>query len=414
MRTTHPESSRLGPGDRLLFVCDSTDGRVEGLTTGVKRTQQNISAALERQGITVDLLYPHKASDTRSDSALFPSTFELPGQQNLDVVLNPLPVIGYLRRNRPDGIFISTTEGPLGLMTAIACQTPRLLRAAATVPYVASFTTRVDAIVSELSRSWVQSVMDRSPAFLKPLLDAFVIRPQLLHWLLSRLYNAPHSVLVPTVTMMDELAKIGVDTEKKGVLWPRGIDAEMFHPPEEQEENVYEQYEWYRQHPLPVALFFGRVAPEKNIEAFLRNVPSECQAVVIGDGFIRAELEAKYPDARFLGKKFETELAAHIRWADVHVFPSLTDTFGNTILEAGASGVPTVGFRGVPGPQDIVTPGVSGILIDQPQEFPEAIRAASQIERAACAQDIVSRYSWDHSANILLDHLPRAFPPATR
>jgi glycosyltransferase involved in cell wall biosynthesis len=112
----------------------------------------------------------------------------------------------------------------------------------------------------------------------------------------------------------------------------------------------------------PIALFVGRIAVEKNIEDFLR-LPLDGTKVVIGEGPQRAELESRYPEVRFLGKKLGEDLAEHYAAADVFVFPSRTDTFGLVLLEALASGVPVAAYP-VPGPLDVVDQSGAGVLDD--------------------------------------------------
>src|SRR5690606_26564124 len=110
--------------------------------------------------------------------------------------------------------------------------------------------------------------------------------------------------------------------------------------------------------PRPVFLNVGRVAVEKNIEAFARlDLPGS--KVVVGDGPQRAELEKKYPEVVFTGAKFGADLARAYAAADVFVFPSLTDTFGLVILEAMATGTPVAGFA-APGPIDIIPDSGAG------------------------------------------------------
>src|SRR6202000_815221 len=123
------------------------------------------------------------------------------------------------------------------------------------------------------------------------------------------------------------------------VLWPRGVDATLFYP-READLGL----------PRPVFVCVGRVAVEKNLEAFL-DLDLPGTKIVVGDGPARAELEHKYPDAVFLGSFDAERLADAYAAADVFVFPSKTDTFGLVLLEALASGLPVAAFP-VPGPRD--------------------------------------------------------------
>ena len=116
------------------------------------------------------------------------------------------------------------------------------------------------------------------------------------------------------------------------VLWPRGVDAELFHP-RAVDLGL----------PRPVFLCVGRVAVEKNLEAFL-DLDLPGTKLIVGDGPARAALERKYPQAVFLGARQGEALAQAYAAADVFVFPSKTDTFGLVLLEALASGLPVAAF----------------------------------------------------------------------
>ena len=146
-------------------------------------------------------------------------------------------------------------------------------------------------------------------------------------------------------------------------------------------------------------LYVGRVAVEKNIEAFLRlELPG--RKVVVGDGPQLPQLARRFPDVLFTGHRDGEELALSYASADVFVFPSRTDTFGMVLLEAMASGVPVAAFP-VTGPLDLVTEGASGVLSD---DLGTAALEALALDRArvrACAQD----YSWRNAARVFLGHL---------
>jgi glycosyltransferase involved in cell wall biosynthesis len=148
----------------------------------------------------------------------------------------------------------------------------------------------------------------------------------------------------------------------------------------------------------PVQLYVGRVAVEKNIEAFLET----CQPgvkVVVGDGPARAALAAKYPDAHFLGPRFGADLAACYAAADVFVFPSRTDTFGLVMIEALASGVPVAAYP-VTGPLDVLRAGV-GVMDDN---LDTAIAGALTLDRDAC-RAYGRGFTWEASARQFLDAL---------
>ena len=113
--------------------------------------------------------------------------------------------------------------------------------------------------------------------------------------------------------------------------WPRGVDTELFRPDRRREETY--------SYPAPIWLYVGRVAVEKSLADFLQlSLPGT--KVVVGDGPALNELQSRFPDAVWRGYRFGADLAAHYASADCFVFPSRTETFGNVILEAMASGLP--------------------------------------------------------------------------
>ena len=143
----------------------------------------------------------------------------------------------------------------------------------------------------------------------------------------------------------------------------------------------------------------GRVAVEKNLDAFLR-LPLPGTKVVVGDGPQRAELESRYPEAVFTGAKHGEDLAAHFRSADVFVFPSRTDTFGLVLLEAMASGTPVAAFP-VPGPLDVVQRGRSGVL---DEDLGRAALAAQALDRYG-VRECALGYSWARATEQFLHNL---------
>jgi len=164
--------------------------------------------------------------------------------------------------------------------------------------------------------------------------------------------RAEHT-LVSSPALLRELAEQRVG--RKLVHWPRGVDADRFHPRHRRDEV-------YAGLPRPIWLYVGRVAVEKSLDEFL-GLPLPGTKVMVGDGPSRADLERRYPDAVWRGYRFGDELSAHFASADCFVFPSRTETFGNVILEALASGLPVASVP-APGPIDLVQEGVSGAVDD--------------------------------------------------
>ena len=154
--------------------------------------------------------------------------------------------------------------------------------------------------------------------------------------------------------------------------------------------------------PRPIHLYVGRVAVEKNIEAFLA-LDLAGSKVVVGDGPARAALETAYPATTFLGIKTGEDLAEVYSSADVFVFPSRTDTFGIVLLEALASGLPVAAYP-VAGPADVIGTSGAGVL---DEDLAAACRAALAVPRQR-ARDVAMRFTWRDSAQQFLDNVLRS------
>ena len=171
--------------------------------------------------------------------------------------------------------------------------------------------------------------------------------------------------------------------------WTRGVDVDLFKPRDRS----------YLPYPRPIAIYAGRVAVEKNIESFLAfDWPGT--KVIVGDGPARRALEAKYPEAKFVGYQFGEALASHLAAADVFVFPSRTDTFGLVLLEALACGVPVAAYP-VTGPIDVVENGATGMLAD---DLRAAALAALQIDPDRC-RAYALEHTWEAATQQFLTNL---------
>lgn len=194
-------------------------------------------------------------------------------------------------------------------------------------------------------------------------------------------HGAAVRTLVPTESQRRKLLERGFSNLE---IWARGVDTDVFRP------HAPLAYDL----PRPIQLYMGRVAVEKNIEAFLE-LDLSGSKVVIGGGPDLDRLRARHTDTHFLGPKFGAELASHLAGADVFVFPSRTDTFGLVLLEAMACGLPVAAYP-VQGPVDVVEDGRTGAL---DEDLGRAVACALTLERAACV-DAARACSWERCTSV--------------
>ena len=204
--------------------------------------------------------------------------------------------------------------------------------------------------------------------------------------MLRHFHSAATVTMVSTLSLMSELRRRGF---RNLGMWTRGVDTELFAPHRAIPLDL----------PRPVFLTAGRIAVEKNLEAFLSlDLPGS--KVVVGDGPQEAELQRRFPHATFLGLRSGPELAGLIASADVFVFPSLTDTFGVVQLEALACGIPVAAFP-VTGPKDVIGNHPVGVLND---DLRAACLDALKVPREGCRAFALTR-SWETSARQFIDHV---------
>jgi glycosyltransferase involved in cell wall biosynthesis len=197
---------------------------------------------------------------------------------------------------------------------------------------------------------------------------------------LRRHHGQARRTLVATEHQRRDLVAHGVSNV---VIWTRGVDADTFQPRHRDALAM----------PRPIWLYAGRVAVEKNLDAFLR-LALPGTKVVVGDGPDRAELARRYPRAAFPGYRFGAELASYLSSADVFVFPSRTDTFGLVMLEAMACGTPVVARRMGSTPE-VIEHGRTGFLADTSATLAEAIGRIEDIDRAECRQHVEHHFRVD-------------------
>jgi len=204
-------------------------------------------------------------------------------------------------------------------------------------------------------------------------------------------HSAAERCMVSTQTVRDQLTARGF---KNLAHWQRGVDTSLFRPRDKS----------FLRYPRPIAAYVGRVAVEKNIDAFL-DMPWAGTKLVIGDGPEISRLKSEYRDAIYVGYRFGEDLAAHLAAADILVFPSLTDTFGLVNLEAMACGVPVAAYP-VTGPIDVVDDGVTGAL---DEDLARAAERALTLDPADC-RERAERSGWDTCTREFESNLVAAQP----
>jgi glycosyltransferase involved in cell wall biosynthesis len=317
---------------RIAFVSETWPPDVNG----VALTVHGLAESLRRRGHCIDTIrLASPAAVDENDLALrglplprYPGLrFGLPADRRL---------LRRWSRCRPDVVYIAT-EGPLG---ASALRAARRLGIAS----ISGFHTRFDQYTAHYGVAWL-----RGPARA---------------WL-RRFHRRCDLTLVPTRELADELAGLGVD---EVAVLRRAVDTRLFHPGRRDREL---RARWgCRDRDLAV-IHVGRIAAEKNLPLLLRSfrtlqarVP-DARLVLVGDGPQRAALAAANPDVIFAGVQRGEALAAHYASADLFLFPSLSETFGNVVLEAMASGLATVAFDTGAAREHIVD-GVNGACVPAP------------------------------------------------
>lgn len=294
---------------RLTLVTDAWHPQTNGVVNTLTRLVKDLAA----KGTDVQIISPegHK-------------TVPLPSYPEYKIAVDPWKALPRIRAFKPDAVHIAT-EGPLGFW-ANAFLRRRRLR------FTTSFHTRFPEYLSA-----------RVPCI--PLAFGY--------WIERWFHRPAQHTMVGTVSLMKEL-----DQRRIGghlVHWPRGVDLERFQPTQRKDEV-------YAGLPGPIWLYVGRVAAEKTLADFLKlKLPGT--KVVVGDGPEREPLARRFPDVVWRGYRYGDELAAHFASADCFVFPSRTETFGNVILEALASGIPVASVP-APGPIDLLQEGVNGAIDD--------------------------------------------------
>jgi len=342
---------------------------------GVAMTLGQLATGLAERGHRVRLVRPRQRKEVgglQPNGDLLTPGLPIPRYPELRF---GLPAAGQLwriwRARRPDVVHIAT-EGPLGFSALVAAR--RL-----GIPVISSFHTNFHNYSGHYGLGWLRSGI-----------------AGYLRWF----HNRTAGTLVPTAMLAEELAAQGFRAVQ---VLSRGVDTQLFSPAR---RSQLLRRQWGAQPEDPVCLVVSRLAPEKNLGlafaacAAIRSERPNARMVCVGDGPQAEMLARRHPEVRFCGMRTGEDLAAHYASADLFLFPSLTETFGNVVSEALASGLPVVAFDHAAASQLIVdahngwrvAPGDTAGFITTSRHAVHTI-AKQQVERSACAES-VGHLSW--------------------
>lgn len=328
---------------RIAIVTDAWSPQVNG----VVRTLQSVRAELERMGHEVLVISPD----------LFHS-MPCPTYPEIRLAFASTGAVGTMLENfSPQAVHLAT-EGPVCIAARRWC----LQR---DFPFTTAYHTQFPDYVAARTG----------------------VNPEWVWRYITWFHGPAQAILAATPSIAATLKAHGLTRIRD---WGRGVDLSTFADATPDPA--------IRALPGPVMLYVGRVAIEKNIEAFLA-AGHPGSKVVVGDGPALSSLKAKFPDVHFLGPRFGGALAAAYAAANVFVFPSRTDTFGLVMIEALASGVPVAAYP-VTGPIDVLTPRVGAMADDLDAAIAEALTR----DRAACAA-YGRTFTWAASARQFLQAL---------
>lgn len=342
---------------KILIVTEAFSKTINGVWTTLKNTGYE----LEKGGYDVRFVTPEQFK-----------SIDCPTYKEIQLVINPWKFNKIFDREKPDFIHIAT-EGPLALYAIKYC-----------VKHGLSFTTSFHTKIPEY-------VNKRFP----------IIPVSWGYKYLRYLHKHSKAVLVTTASMKQELAERGFNNL---VVWGRGVNIKVFNSSQRIPVELYDGIYWSagtRKHLFsdqvgrhPVLLYVGRVSIEKNLEAFL-NLDMVAEKVVVGDGPMLEYYKKRYPAIRFKGVKRGKALAYEYANADVSVFPSVTDTFGITMIESSACGTPVAAFP-VTGPKDYIYQGATGFMHEN---LARAVSECFYINRAQC-EHVAKQYTWARATEV--------------
>ena len=335
---------------KIIIVTDAWHPQVNGVVTALQKTID----LLEKRNFEVSVIHPN----------LF-SSIAFPLYPEIKISLFSKKKVAYiLEKEKPNFIHIAT-EGILGIAARKYCIKK-------SIPFTTSYHTHFPYYLEYYIKIKNQTLINIAYSYLR--------------WF----HNKASTIMVASESLRHELDIHGLKNIK---LWPLGVDTDLF---KKNKNAIPETFGLSK----PLFTYFGRVSEEKNLEEFLRcTLPGT--KLIIGDGPARKKLETNFRDkALFLGYKRGQELVDLLSISDVFVFPSYTETFGLTIIEAMACEL-SVAAHSVMGPIDIVTSGVDGILSTDIQQ---AAINCLKLSGPHCREKALT-FSWEKSVEAFIRNL---------
>ncbi len=356
---------------KVLIISDAWHPQVNG----VVRTYEHLCKELEDMGHKVKVIGP----------ANFPVTIAIPFYREIKLAIFPQKRLEQMIEDfSPDKIHIAT-EGPLGWGGRKYCLKNN-------IKYTSCYHTQFPDYIAKRF------------AWLLPPLYNIIYNYSIKQ--IRKFHQTSSNIMVATKSLENQLLQWGFTAPIKQLS--RGVDFNIFYPEKSSitKKNPLNNKDIFKNIKKPIALYVGRLAIEKNIEAFL-DMDWEGSKIIVGEGPLKTNLEKKYTNAIFVGKKTGIELASYYRFADIFVFPSKTDTFGMVIIEALACGLPVAAYN-VMGPKDIITNNYLGALDDN--DLSKAAKTTYDISsnkenKIKCANHVKENYNWENAGKQFLEAL---------